>query len=447
MLPEAIDSHNGVIPPGEMVKKILNMFRLGGKISSVFILLCANVFNNIATFVVNILLAKKVGPENFGIFSLAVSVMLMVHFIFDIGLNLTLVRFFNIYRKNEEYQKLVLSSLLILRFAILVMLIVGSFVIAPVLTKMLELADSYSALMILAIITGGILTLWVYFQSYMQAYRKFVNLAIFIIGYAALRIAFLAVLFLSTADISNLTKTLGALYSLPALVIVIISIMPVCLRMLKSRSLLGKNILQPLREVLTYSKWVAISGISFSLILRAIQFVLAFRSSVYELGILSAGFVFTVAFSTLNMAIRAVFFPHVTSFEKIGEMKAYYMRIRKIGPYYAIFAVISIFILAFIQVTLLGNEYMNALPVFAITSGALSLVIFLGLWSMMVHTLMHPEVDAIVNLVRLAIACILTYLLGPHFGAVGGALAYAIPLVLGELFMVGFVRRLLHAKQ
>jgi O-antigen/teichoic acid export membrane protein len=447
MLPEAIDSHNGVIPPGEMVKKILNMFRLGGKISSVFILLCANVFNNIVTFVVNILLAKKVGPENFGIFSLAVSVMLMVHFIFDIGLNLTLVRFFNIYRKNEEYQKLVLSSLLILRFAILVMLIVGSFVIAPVLTKMLELADSYSALMILAIITGGILTLWVYFQSYMQAYRKFVNLAIFIIGYAALRIAFLAVLFLSTADISNLTKTLGALYSLPALVIVIISIMPVCLRMLKSRSLLGKNILQPLREVLTYSKWVAISGISFSLILRAIQFVLAFRSSVYELGILSAGFVFTVAFSTLNMAIRAVFFPHVTSFEKIGEMKAYYMRIRKIGPYYAIFAVISIFILAFIQVTLLGNEYMNALPVFAITSGALSLVIFLGLWSMMVHTLMHPEVDAIVNLVRLAIACILTYLLGPHFGAVGGALAYAIPLVLGELFMVGFVRRLLHAKQ
>ncbi|MBE0432871.1 oligosaccharide flippase family protein [candidate division WOR-3 bacterium] len=424
----------------------MNALRLKGKIPTVFILLCANVVNNIVTFAVNVLLAKSVGPEKFGIFSLAVSLMLMVHFIFDIGLNLTLVRFYNIYQKDRGYQQLLLTSLLVLRFAILAFLLIGSFIVAPVLTRMFDLPPMYSPLVVIAIVTGGVLTLWVYFQSYMQARGKFMRLSSHILGYAGLRILFLVLLFFSAADPSDLTLTLAALYSLPAVIIVLISIVPVCFRVLDLRSLFRQNIISPLKEVLKYSKWVALASISYNLILRAIQFVLALRTSTYELGILSAGFVFTVAFSTLNMAIRAVFFPHVTAFEKIGDMKAYYAQIKAIGPYYVFFAVISIGLLALVQVTLLGHEYTKALPVFLITAGAFSLVIFLGLWSMMVHTFMHPEIDAIVNIVRLVAACVLAYVLSPRFGAVGGAFAYALPLVLGEFFMVVYVRKLLHGQ-
>lgn len=434
------------IPPREMAKKVLRALRLKGKIPTVFMLLCANVVNNVVTFVVNVLLAKSVGPEKFGIFSLAVSLMLMIHFIFDIGLNLTLVRFYNIYRKDQEYQRFILASLLVLRFVILVLLLIGSFIVAPALTRMFDLAPKYAPLVVIAIVTGGVLTLWVYFQSYMQARGKFARLSLHIFGYAGLRILFLVLLFLSAVDPSDLSLTLAALYALPSVMIVMISIVPVCRRVLDPRILFRQNIILPLKEVLKYSKWVALASISYNLILRSIQFVLALRTSTYELGILSAGFVFTVAFSTLNMAIRAVFFPHVTAFEKIVDMRAYSARIKAIGPYYIIFASISIALLALVQVTLLGQEYTRALPVFLITAGAFSLVIFLGLWSMMVHTFMHPEIDAIVNVVRLVAACALAYVLSPRFGAVGGAIAYALPLVLGEVFMVATVRKLLHAQ-
>lgn len=428
-------------PFSQIRDKGFNVLRENSKISNVFMLLCANFFNNAVTFFTNILVANKVGPESFGIFSLAVSIMMMVNFIFDMGLNLALVRFFNIYQKDEEYQKTVLLSLLLVRFAILGLLIVSAFFVSPTLMTLLHLAPVHKTLILISIVTGGILTLWVYFQSYMQAHKRFTKLASYLFGYGVLRILFLVIFFAISPVVPNLGGLLSYLYTAPVSVVALLGIIPIMVYMYSRRLPSLWAVLKPLKEIMKYSKWVALSSISYSLVLRAIQFVLALRTSKYELGILSAGFVFTLAFSTLNMAIRAVFFPHVTSFEKKTEMKSYYLRIKKMGPYYMGFAVVGILILTFLQISLLGKEYVTALPVFLITSAALAITVFLGLWSMMVHTLMHPEIDAAVNISRLVVACLIVYFVSPNLGAIGGALAYAIPLLLGEIFMVLYVRK------
>jgi O-antigen/teichoic acid export membrane protein len=98
-----------------------------------------------------------------------------------------------------------------------------------------------------------------------------------------------------------------------------------------------------------------------------------------------------------------------------------------------------------IQVFFLGDEYTTALPVFLITAFALTMTIYFGLASMLVHTLMRPEIDAYTNIGRLLCSAVVAFFLAPSLGAIGGALSYAIPLIVGEILMVLYVKRLLNA--
>ncbi len=416
------------------------------KVTSIAVLLCANVFNNLVTFIVNVFLARTFGPENFGIFSLAVSIMMIFHLVANLGLTLTMIRFYNLYEKDVQQQKLLLSSFLILRFFIISLLVGIASPCAILLIKLLKVSDSYALLFSLSIMTSGVLSLWVYLQNFMQAYKRFSRLAIYIIIYGTFRIICFTLLYFICNKQFNLIAVLGSLYSAPALIVACIGIIPIIINLFPSGLPAFSDIMKTIRRAIRYSKWVAISGISYNLVLRSIQFILAIRTSKLELGIFSAGFVFTVAFSTLNVAVRSVFFPHVTALDKTQDMKSHFKKIKKLFPYYLIFMIISIAFLAVIQIVFLGDEYATALPVFLITSVALALTIFMGLISMLIHTLMHPEIDAFVNIGRLVTAGVLVYLFAPNFGAIGGAIAYTLPIVLGELFMVLFVRRTIHEK-
>lgn len=416
------------------------------KISSILILLCANVFNNFVTFVVNIFLAKRFGPEIFGVFSLAVSTMMAVNFVSELGLAVGMVRFFNLYQKEERKQKLIMSSLLIFRVFIILSLTGISLPLGFLLAKLLQLGSIFQPLLSLAVINGAILTLWLYLQNFFQAHREFSKLSRYIFAYAIFRISCLVLLYLIYTDLLNITAVLASLYTIPITLITLIGVIPIAVYFFHRGFPSFSNILRTIIDVLKYSKWIVVSGISYNLLLRSVQFILAIRSTKLELGIFSAGFVFTAAFSTLNMAVRTVFFPHVTAFEKIRDMRSYLMKMKKIFPYYAVLIVISVAILAIIQVVFLGNDYATALPVFLITSIALALSIFMGLVSILLHTLMHPEVESFVNIGRLIIVIALVYLLAPNFGAIGGAVSYCLPVIFGELFMVFFVRRMVHEK-
>jgi O-antigen/teichoic acid export membrane protein len=102
---------------------------------------------------------------------------------------------------------------------------------------------------------------------------------------------------------------------------------------------------------------------------------------------------------------------------------------------------LAIGILATLQWFVLGEEYRSALPVFLVTSSAVSVSVFLGLGTMLVHTMMKPHIDAFVNAARLGVMVLLALILVPSMRALGAAIAYAVPVMAGELWMFRYVRR------
>lgn len=416
------------------------------KFYSVFILLCANVFNNLFTFVANLIFAKKFGPEYFGIFSLAISVMMIAYMIADMGFNLTMVRYFNLHAKDPKQQQQLLSSLLLLRL----LLIIAFFLLAPLIGIQLihgfKLSHAHVFLFSLAIASGGILSLWMYLQNFMQAHKQFAKLATYLFLYGVFRIACFGITYVALSKQLTADIAVGTLYTLPVVIIILIGLLPI-IHYLFARgfpSVITAS--KIIKQALKYSKWVAISGICYGFLYRFVQVILATLSTQQELGILSAGFIFTVAFTTLNVAIKTVFFPYITGLSKIHDIGKHFSRLKKVLPYYILLVIVGIAFLSLIQLLFLDERYRHALPVFWISSAGLASTVFLGLISMLLHTLMRPEIDASVNIVRLIAVGILAYFLVPIWGAIGGAISYTAVLLLGEIYLILQVKYLLHKK-
>jgi O-antigen/teichoic acid export membrane protein len=426
-------------------KKGVSILWRNRKVTAVSFLTLANVFNNLVSFTINLVIAKRFGPDNYGIFSVAWSFMMAIHLIADLGLNVAIVRFFNLYSDNSERQKELLLSLLILKAVVAVIMIGLSLPFGRISLVFFGFESSHANMFSLAVASAGIFGLWVYYQCFLQAYKKFSKLARFTVLYGAIRAFCFFIMYVAFATSVTLLLAFGSLYTIPVIIIVGVGLVPVALRLFRRGVPRFSVIRANLSSVLRYSKWVAISGLCHSLIYRGVQFVLAARTTQFELGIFSAGFVFTLAFWPINTAIRTVLFPYITAYGN-KDMRKHLKRVRKLFPYYLVLVGLSIGCLSVIQTVFLGDEYSRALPVFLITSSSLTLMVFLGLVSMLVHTLMRPQIDAYTNIGRLISSSILVYLLAPSMGAIGGALSYALPLVLGEILMVLYVRKLVYER-
>ncbi|MGC9019430.1 MAG: oligosaccharide flippase family protein [Candidatus Bipolaricaulaceae bacterium] len=398
----------------------------------------ATAFNNLVGFVVNVVAAKKLGAEGFGVFSLAFSVATLAGAVGDFGFNLAMIRLFNKYQAEPEKQTMVLGTALSLKGMLFALLAVTCLPLSSFLAWSLGVGSVNSKLFAIALITGGFLFIWTYLQSYLQAHRSFKQLTGYILAYCGLRLASLLVAYKLFPE--DPLAWLAATYTVPVFVLTLVGMAP------KGREAIAVTLRQSgaslsmLREMLHYSKWVALSGISYIAMPYLARFILAVRASLEEVGIFSAGMTFTVAFTTLNTAIRAVLFPQVTALEGQEQIGRYLSRLTRIAPYYAVLAVLGIAGLGSLQWFVLGEEYRRALPVFLVTAGAFAAVVFLGLGTMLVHTMMRPQVDAWVNIVRLGLMVLLASILVPSFHALGAAVAYAVPVLAGEVWMFWYVK-------
>lgn len=191
--------------------------------------------------------------------------MITVQLIADLGLNLSIVRFYNVYYNDQKQQNLLFLSLLLFKI-------------------------SMAFLIILISLPLGLF-----------------SLAAYITLSGVLRVASFLVIYLYVAKLLNLSLTFVFLYTVPLFIAVGIGLAPIFVLLFKLKMPHLSVMKNSLLEILRYSKLVAISALFSSFIYRGVQFILATRPSTSELGIFSAGFVFTLAFSPINAAVRTVF--------------------------------------------------------------------------------------------------------------------------------------------
>ena len=400
----------------------------------------ATTANNLIAFVINVIAARKLGVEGFGVFSLAFAVTTLVGVLGDLGFNLSMIRLFNKYSSEAEKQVQVIASALVFKVLLLIVVFLFSLPFASKFVQHFGLGLETQRLFAIAFATGGLLFLWTYIQAYLQAYHRFKILALFIWGYFGLRLLCLPIAYglFPKTPLAWLTAT----YTLPLIVLIFVGLAPIGIRVIPLALMRLRTILDSLKELLGYGKWVALSVIAYTSMPHMLRFILAKRASVEEVGIFSAGMTFTVAFSTLNTAVRAVIFPQVTALEGREEMRRYLSKLAQIAPLYIGLAVLGIACLGILQWTVLDEEYRRAMPVFLVTAVAFAVVLYLSFGTMLIHTIMKPNIEAYIELVRFLLLMLFSFIVAPN-GAISVAIIYAFFMISGTWSKLLTVKRYL----
>ncbi len=402
-------------------------------LKSISLLTVAYALSSLMGFLITLIPAKKLDVHTFGIFSLAYATTTWIAVIGNFGVGASMIRLYNKYFEDKDKQRaILLSSFIFEIFIALVIILISPFLSYFVLQILsLEKAEAYF-LFLVAFISGAFFVLWIYLQEYIRARERFRWLSFLVIAYSLLRMILLV--FVYFAYPKNSIAWLMSSYFIPLFFILALFSLKGFSFLLTSFKNFQEKLIH-LREIVNYSKWIALSSIAGGGILYFSRFMLAKVSSLEEVGIFSAGVNLALGLTVLYTGLYSFLYPKITTFNR-EQVNRYFKLLKRIFPLYLFASLIGIIFLGLILWFFLGERYFSAIPVFFIVSFALIVTMFLGLISMLLHTMMMPKIIAYVNILRMILVSILTSFLASSFGAVGGALAYGLVLVVGEMYMV-----------
>ena len=184
-------------------------------------ILSAQVTNNLVTLIVMVVTARVLGPRQFGILALAVSVAQLLSLFLDFGLSLTTVRIYNATSDRAEAERTIET---ILRWKIIIVLaLLGlGWPAARLLAAAFPTLIDEQPLFYAAAVTGGLLSLWTSVLAMRQAERDFVRYQRLTYGYAVVRAVCCSLLFITARG--STAATFLALFTVPLVLLLVVSV-------------------------------------------------------------------------------------------------------------------------------------------------------------------------------------------------------------------------------
>lgn len=371
-----------------------------------------------------IIVARSLGPAQFGIFSLAVAVSTLVGDIADFGTNTGVVRFVGKYARRDpsralQFLKLGLEIKLILGLGIVVL----GYLLAPFLAaEIFQKADLTTSLRVVFVGVLGIL-LFTFTTSGLQAYQKFWHWSGLYIFTNLLRLVLLfALISVNSADGISALVTYA---TVPLLGFLIGSFfLPI------KKSLSQSVKLGVLSDFLGYNKWVAASAVISAISARLDVFISARLISETELGIYSASNQLVQVVPQLIGALGTVIAPKMAAMSAQAFPK-YFRKTQILVIFLAILGLAGVPIAQVIIPLFYGNAYAASIPIFSI----LLLAMLVFLISLPVHMAVYyhygfPKLFFYIGIGHFIINLFLGWFMIERFGGMGAAFT----VLTGTLF-------------
>lgn len=406
------------------------------QLRSIGSVLAANIFNNLASFLITVFAARMLGPLEFGILAVAITITLLFSLFTDFGLNTALVRLYNAGGETEECD--LLPTIVGWKLLLVIVIIPAAFMLKHAAVFFLPSFAGYGNLLYFSFVSGALLSLWSTIRAVEQARREFTVFTRYTMAYGILRIMSAGFLF-TTGKVSALSL-LFALYAAPLTVLMFYSWHSRC------RTLWPSIVKTPLRVKLfvlkrafSYSFWVAVSGISYTMLARVPQLTLGRGGQLEQVGLYSAGLTFIAVFSLLNEAVRTVLLPDVATLNKEDGRQAFRQKLAAGTPLFFIVGLAALAAMSLLQLYVLGEAYDASVNVFLILGAATMVTMYTGFYNLLVHSYGIPSLEAGVNVARVVILVVLSWMLPPT--AISAAFTFASVLVAGELLLYFLVKQ------
>ncbi|OGY18476.1 MAG: hypothetical protein A2900_03560 [Candidatus Chisholmbacteria bacterium RIFCSPLOWO2_01_FULL_50_28] len=375
-----------------------------------------------------ILAARLLGPENFGIFSLATALSFMLADIFDIALNSSLVRFVaaeieKTDGEEEKYLKLILKVKLAIGLGFILL---SSIFAAPL--SMIAFGKAMPQILSLTGLGTGLQLLYTFSLAHLQARKEFVKAGIGMVLLPLLRMLGILglLLFLSLGTVSALVVYF---FVIPLATIPLLFMAPTAF-------LKTKGDLKIARKLFGYNLPLTVGFALAAVAGRIDNFILGNLAGTASVGYYAAAFRLFAPVQYLAGSLATVLAPRFSTFQEDRTAKTYVKKaIVALGA-------LTIGMLAFLPFSRLiiqlfyGSAYAPSVPVLRILFLGYAAFFFQAPFTaILLYYFAKTKLFAIIALVQLAIVVTANLILVPRLGESGSALAFLITqfLCLGIL--------------
>jgi len=398
------------------------------------IVLAGNVFSVLLGFSFVILTARKLGPEEFGIFSTILAYSIFISAISDLGISQSLVKFFHEAKDRQKQKEIVNTSL----FSVLVSSVIISMLASLIYNFWLRnLWHHHTAnYTVVLFIMNVVIAINTFLLAFFQTRQNFIKRALIDNLFSLSRIIF-TIYILSTGyfDIAS------GLW-----IIVWAYFLAICTALLTSNQWLDLALISKklVIKLLKFGAWLSASSIFGNLYGKLDVLMMAWLISAYETGMYSAAARFITIFPLVVSSLSSVVSPKFAQYDSKKEALIY---LRKLVGLVIIIALgmFSLVVLGkFIIITAYSAEFEAAVGLFRfLVIAYIPLVLSVPAANILVYFYKKPYLITWISLSQLLGLFILNLILIPRFGAYGVISAIAIMNLLGTLsqyFMIFKIR-------
>lgn len=372
-----------------------------------------------------ILMARFLGPSDFGLLAVSIVTLTLIADIADLGTNTGLVRFVSSYINSDKEKAFKFLKLgLEIKLIIWIVVLLLGFALSPFIAGFIfKKSELLAPLRLVMVGVGGAL-LFSYATSSLQSLQKYFSWSLISILINLLRLILLGVLVFYQQ--LNLQSGLIVYLSLPFFGFFL------TLLLLPTRQILSSNKEWSVaRHFFNYNAQVAVFTFIAAISSRLDIFLNVRLLSSHEVGIYSAANQLNQLMPQLVGALGIVAAPKFASFQNIEQMKTFFKKFQLMVLGLAFLISLAIPASFYLIPLLYGSEYQLAIYPFIIL--LLAMIIFLisvPLHNSIIYYFAKPGIFIWVAVGHLLIISILGYFLISNYGVIGSA----ITVFIGMLF-------------
>lgn len=393
------------------------------------VVLSGNIFGAGLGFLASVLITRTLGPTQFGIFSIAMTVMMIAAQFSDFGIGVSLVRFFSLFHKKDESRSnLVLKVALKFELIVAALIFLIGFFSSEFLAIYVFKQPILSFPLRLAFIGAFGMAISAFFSAILQAKQSFKQFALVNLIIPAGKCVLVGILFLIYR--LNLLSALTATIILPFIAF-IINFLIIPKGFLKAKG--DEN--GSFKELFRFSKWILISVFCCMMIDRLNVLMLGYFKTPEEVGHYSAAYTFAFIFPLITGTITTVLFPKISAISQKDQLRKYVKKAIKFTVPIIFPVIILLFISRPLILFIYGPEYLSSATVFKIILCGFALTVIANPIGLAIYSLNKPEIPAYVNILQLILSFLGNLLLIPPYGAIGSAIVVLLVRLLGMTYM------------
>ena len=387
-----------------------------------------SLINGASLFALNIVLARALDQDLFGIFSLSVLMLMTVAELSDFGLNMGLLRFAPYYLATNQTDKLkqLVKTIWRWRVSLTFALTIGGIIFAYPLAKYLfgqVKTTPYLAFASLGI--GGVILLG-FLSTYLQSQQRFFYHASVQSLKGFLRL--IVVVFFMLIGVKSLFVYLSAYIFVPwILFLANYKVFPEKFREVE----IEEEVKQKLHSQLArFSFWLTISSLISIFASRIDQIMISRLLGLTEVAIFTVAWQLIQFFPVIYGSITSVLMPKVSSLKTKTELTAFVWRAFKWVLAGTLGIAILVYPSQYLINFLFGQKYAAAMPIYLILAYGYLLNVLVIPFSLVINTYNKTELIAVSGVIQLCINLAGNLVFIPLYGIMGAAYTFAFSVVV-----------------